>query len=97
MIEGSIKEIEAIDRILSEATETCELIKDGSKSGSKAFVKVYAVRGNPSFKRIRIFFDRRDNKGTIKVRDYQPMYLGICTFTLIQVFMLVLENLPGLS
>ena len=88
MITGDLKTIRELDKVLSKS---CALIKDTSSKGSRAYIKVYMKKGNPVFTRIRIFFDEREKKGTIKVKDYLPVYLGICTFTLIQVVMLMEE------
>ena len=94
MITGTLKEIQALDKILGTQGE---LIKDGSGSNSEAYVKVYAVEGNPSFKRVRLFFDRRTNTGTIKIRDYKPAYLGVCTFVLVQVGCFVHESIASMA
>lgn len=94
MITGTIKEIEAMDKILKVQGT---LLKDGSKSGSAAYVKVYAVEGNPSWKRVRLFFDKRTNTGTIKIRDYKPAYLGVCTFLLIQVGVMVQSSIESIA
>ena len=93
MISGSIKEIRELDRVLSE---NCTLIKDSSKSGSKAYTKIYEAKGNPMFKRIRLFFDERSKTGSIKVRDYHPIMCGIATFSIIQVVMLMKEPVINL-
>ena len=94
MITGTIKEVQALDKILKVQGT---LLKDGSKSGSDAFVKVYAVEGNPSWKRVRLFFDKRTNTGTVKIRDYKPAYLGVCTFLLIQVGVMVQESVVSIA
>lgn len=93
MIEGDLKTIRELDKVLSE---TCTLIKDSSNKGSKAYTKIYEVKGNPMWKRIRVFFDERDKKGTIKVQDYMGLWIGACTFTLIQVGMLVEDSITNL-
>ena len=93
MITGDLKTIREIDKVLSE---TCVLVKDSSKSGSKAYTKIYEAKGNPVFTRIRIFFDEREKKGTIKIKDYHPLMCGIATFTLIQTFMLIEESISNL-
>ena len=82
MLTGKLGEIKALDKVLSE---TCTIIKDTSRSGSAAYVKVYEVKGNPCWKRIRIFFDERDKVGTIKIKDYYGVGVGVSTFLLIQV------------
>lgn len=80
-MEGTLKEVKDLDKILREKFE---LVKDSSNRGSRVYTKVYLVVGNPIFKRIRIFFDGRENKGTIKITDYLPAWAGVVTFTLIQ-------------
>lgn len=83
MISGDIKTIKELDKVLSE---TCLLIKDTSNKGSKAYTKVYRARGNPIFTKIRVFFDEREKKGTIKVKDYHPLVCGVWAFILVQIF-----------
>ena len=93
MIEGNIKDIKELDRILSEKYP---LIKDSSNKGSKVYTKIYQVSGNPLHKRIRIFMDERDKRGTIKVQDYYPCLAGVCTFILIQMGTLVQESIQSI-
>lgn len=93
MIEGKLSDIKELDRILSEKYP---LIKDSSNGGSKAYTKVYQVSGNPLHKRIRIFMDERDNRGTIKVQDYYPCLAGVCTFILIQAGALIQQSIQSI-
>ena len=93
MIAGNIKDIKELDKILSEKYP---LVKDSSNSGSKAYTKIYQVSGNPLHKRIRIFMDERDKRGTIKIQDYYPCLVGICTFILIQAGTLVSEGIKSI-
>lgn len=92
MIKGSFKDIKDLDKVLSE---TCTLIKDSSNRGSKAYTKVYRIKGNPVYKRIRLFFDERDKSGTIKIQNYYGLVVGICTFTLIQAGTLIQQTITA--
>ena len=93
MIEGKFSDIKELDKILKK---TCTLLKDSSGKGSKAYTKIYQVSGNPLHKRIRVFFDERDKRGTIKVQDYYPCLVGIATFTLIQAGTLVQQSIQSI-
>ena len=85
MIEGSLHDIKELEKLI---TTDATLLKDTSKS-SKAHVKVYRAKGNPSWKTIRFFFDERGDKATVKIKDYYPVVCGICTFTLIHAGTLI--------
>lgn len=93
-MEGSIKEIKELDKILSKS---CDLVKDSSNKGSKAYTKVYQVNGNPLHKSIRLFFDEREKRGTIKIKDHYPLLVGIATFTLIQAGILVQQSVQSIA
>lgn len=86
MISGDIKTIREIDKTIAN---TCKLVKDSSGKDRRVYTRIYESKGNPHFKRIRIFFDERGKTGTIKVQDYLPTYLGIAVFTLVHVGMLM--------
>lgn len=93
MIPGNLKDIKELDKILAEKYP---LIKDSSKKGSRAYTKVYQISGNPLHKRVRLFFDEREKKGTIKIQDYYPCLVGIATFTLIQAGTLIQQSIQSI-
>lgn len=92
MIEGTVKDIKNLERVM---LPDAELLKDTSNS-SKAHIKLYKKKGNPSWVTLRFFYDLRANKATLKIKDYYPCLAGICTFTLIQTFMLMRESIINL-
>ena len=86
MLSGNLKDIKQLDKILSHHYPTD---KDSSNS-TRVYTKTYLIG---RYRKIRLFFDEREDTGTVKFKGNGHMVLTLCatgTYTLIQSFSLLL-------
>ena len=86
MLSGKLKDIKQLDKILSRHYP----VDKDSSNGTRVYTKTYLIG---KYKKIRLFFDERENTGTVKFKGNGYTTLALyasSTFTLIQSFSLIL-------
>ena len=81
MLSGSLKDIKQLDKILGRHYP----VDKDSSNGTRVYTKTYLIG---KYKKIRLFFDERENTGTVKFKGSGYTTLALY-FTLIQSFSLI--------